>query len=239
MTGRLIIITGTTGSGKTTTCQEFVTTADDLWLHFGVDLFLGTLVPRQYADSGPRCSEGLHMVPDDPTQPSGPAHFELGSEGPGMVRAFHEMVAAAVRSGQRVVMDHITTMHPPFLQDCLARLQGLPVLFVALRPAEELLNQRIKARMEEYIKSSGIDPEYIRHAHENLQRVRNYMMSEIFSHDCFDLTIDSGALAPHQVVERIRTRLQEGSGEAFPKLAKRYDLTIDPFTGGKTGEGTG
>jgi len=155
-----------------------------------------------------------------------------------MVRAFHEMVAAAVQAGQRVIMDHITTMHPPFLQDCLARLQGLPVLFVALRPAEELLDQRIEQRIEEAIKSTGLDPEHVRRASENLQRVRGYMMREIFNHDYFDLIIDSGALTPHQVVERIRTRLQEGPGEAFAKLAKRYDLTIDPFTGGKTGEGT-
>jgi len=239
MTGQLIIITGTTGSGKTTTCQEFVTTADDLWLHFGVDLFLGTLVPRQYVDGGPRCSEGLHMVPDEPTQPSGPAHFELGSEGPGMVRAMHEMVAAAVRTGQRVIMDHITTMNPPFLQDCLARLQGVPVLFVALHPDEDLLNQRIEARLAEYIESSGLDPEHIRRAHDNLQRVRNYMMHEIFSHDCFDLIIDSGALTPHQVVERILTRLQEGPGEAFATLAQRIDLSVDPFTEGKTGGRTG
>jgi len=239
MTGQLIIITGTTGSGKTTTCQEFVTTANDLWLHFGVDLFLGTLMPRQYVDGGPRCSEGLHMVPDDPTRPSGPAHFELGSEGPGMVRAFHEMVAAAVQAGQRVIMDHITTMHPPFLQDCLARLQGLPVLFVALRPAEELLDQRIEQRIEEAIKSTGLDPEHVRRASENLQRVRGYMMREIFSHDCFDLIVDSGALTPHQVVERILTRLQEGPGEAFATLAQRIDLSIDPFTEVKTDGGTG
>jgi hypothetical protein len=185
------------------------------------------MVPRKYVDGGSRCSDGVHMVPDDSAHLDGPAHLELGKEGPGMIGALHEMVAAAVRAGQRVIMDHVTTMHPPLLQDCVARLHGLPVLFVGLRPAEQLLDQRIDARMAEAIVALG--PEHGRRANEGTRRVRGYMLREIFSHDCFDLIIDNGALTPQQVVERIIARLQEGPGEAFATLAKRFDSSIDPW----------
>ncbi len=241
MTGQLVIVAGTTGSGKTTTCKEFVVSSNDLWLHFGMDLFFGTIVSSLYSTNGPRSSEGLHLVPDDPAQPDGPGHFELGREGPGLVRAMHEMVAAAVRSGQRVIMDAMMMTDPPFLQDSLARLHDLPVLFVVLRPAEHLLDQRLEQRIAEYLNhpSNSGDPGLARRLTEKLKRARNSMTSGVFSHDSYDLVIDSGALKPRQVVERIQARLQEGPGEGFARLAKRFDLTIDPFTQAKFGGGTG
>jgi chloramphenicol 3-O-phosphotransferase len=225
MTGQLIVVTGTTGSGKSTTCQEFVAAADDLWLNFGADFFLGKVVPRKFVDGGPRSTDGVHMVPDDPADPDGPWHMELGKDGPAMIRAMHEMAASAVRLGQRVIMDHVTTMHPPLLQDCVARLQGLPVLFVALRPDQTLLDQRIDARLGEIVASLG--PEHGTRANEGTRRVRAYMVREIFSHDCFDLIIDNGALTPGEVVDRIMARLRQGPGEAFATLAGRLDIRRD------------
>src|SRR5439155_12991760 len=136
--GQLIIVTGTTGSGKTTTCGEFVAAANDLWLHFGVDLFLGRAVPRKFVDGGPRSHEGVHMAPDDPNDPEGPAHLDLGLYGAGLLHAMNAMAATAVRNGQKIIMDHITTIDPPLLQDCVACLHELPVLFVALKPDSAL-----------------------------------------------------------------------------------------------------
>jgi hypothetical protein len=60
-----------------------------------------------------------------------------------------------------------------------------------------------------------------------LQQVGKYMTRETFTHDCFDLVLDSGALSPAQIVEKIRARLKEGPGQAFDKLAQKFDLTSD------------
>jgi chloramphenicol 3-O phosphotransferase len=222
--GQLILVTGATGSGKTTTCREFVVTADDLWLHFGADLFLGRIVPAQFVDGGPRCSEGVHMAPDDELDPEGPAHLALGKFGAAMIRTLHEMAAAAVRAGQKVVMDHVTTLDPPVLQDCVARLSGVPVLFVALRPREELLEDRITRRQAHG--DRALDPEQSKRAHEATRRVARYMARQIFGHDCFDLVIDNSAMSPREVVDAIRARLDEGPGTAFGALARRFDLRI-------------
>lgn len=229
MTGQLIIVTGRTGAGKTTTCEEFVDTAEDLWLHFGADLFLSRIVPKAFIDGGDRCTEGVHMEPDDPSNPTGPAHLDLGTYGQGMIRTMHAMAATAVRSGQKVVMDHVTTMHPPLLQDCVAQLHGLPVLFVALQPRDDLLDARLDARLAGIIEMLGV--EHGTAANEATRRVGAYMAREIFSHDCFDLVIDNGELTPRQVVEAIRARLADGPGEAFKELASKFGMAKDPAAG--------
>lgn len=220
--GQLIIVTGTTGSGKTTTCSEFVAAQDDLWLHFGVDLFLGKAVPRKFVDGGPRSHEGVHMAPDDPGQPEGPAHLDLGIYGAGLMHTLNAMAATAVRSGQKVIMDHITTIDPPLLQDMVACLHDVPVLFVALKPDPGLLQKRIDARLPEIIHSMGV--EHGTRVNEGTKRVSRYMFSQIFSHDCFDLVIDTGTLSPPEVVAAIERRLGEGPGDALATLARRYGV---------------
>lgn len=228
--GQLILVTGPTGSGKSTTCSKFARSADDLWLQFGADLLLGTMVPRQYIQGGPRGSEGVHMAPDDPSNPHGPSHFSLGTLGGGMLHAFHEMLGAAARSGQNVIVDHITTMDPPILQDCVSRLWQLPVLFVALRPPVELLAERIAARVQKIsAASSGMDPEQGRQANEALKNAARSMESQIFKNDCYDLIIDNQAMPPAEVAQSIRERLAEGPGTAFQTLASQFDVHHPPF----------
>jgi chloramphenicol 3-O-phosphotransferase len=218
--GRIIVVTGATGSGKTTTCLKFVSLAEELWLHFGADYFLGQMVPRKFVDGGPRCSEAVHMEPDDAKDPEGPAHLALGKYGAGLIRTMHEMVAAAARAGQNVIMDHVTTVEPPLLQDCVARLADLPVLFVGLRPPEALLG----ARIDERIRKSGllIDEAQAKLANDATRRVSKYMADQIFSHDAFDLVIDNATMSPREVVGAILGRLEQGPGEAFPALAERF-----------------
>lgn len=225
--GRALIVTGTTGSGKTTTSKAFVAQADDLWLHFGVDLFLGTVVPRKFVDGGPRDHEGVHMVPDDPADPEGPRHMVLGRHGQEMIRTFHAMAAAAVRGGARMVIDHVTTIDPPLLADCLDRFRGLDTFFVALRPPEEIIPQRIDHRLESIINSLG--REHATRANENTKRISRYMSGQIFAHDCFDLVVDTGAHAPGEVVRLIAEAMAARRGTAFAELTRRLDTGAAPF----------
>lgn len=225
MAGQLIIVTGPTGAGKTTTCATFIAEAADLWMHFA-DLVLGKTISKKFVDGGPRSDEGVHMAPDNPADPEGPAHLELGRHGLGLFEAMHDMAAAAVRCGRNVIMDHITTVHPPLLQDCVARLNGLPVLFVALRPDPALLSKRIDQRLADVVKSLG--PEHGAKANEGTKRVAEYMAREIFSHNHFDLIIDNSALSPTQAVAAIVARLGEGPGEAFGILADKFESEAAP-----------
>lgn len=217
---QLVIITGTTGSGKTTTAKTFTEQAPDLWLHFGVDTMLGTLVPRKFVDGGPRGEEGIHMAPDDPADPDGPAHLSFGRHGAGLIDTYHRMVRCAVENGQKVIIDHVLTSSPPILQDCIARLKDLPVLLVALRPPQDMLAQRIAGRIAEVEKVLG--KEHAARNNAGTRRASEYIAREIFSHDCFDLVLDTGALSPVEAAQAILARLESGPpGDALKRLSER------------------
>ncbi len=226
-TGQLLIITGTTGSGKTTTCKSFVDLADELWLHFGADQFLGGVIPRKFVDGGARCDEGLRKVLDDPANPDGPRHLELGPYGARMIDAFHAMVAAGVRSGANIVMDHITTLDPPLLQSCIRHFRDLPVHFVALKPPLSVTPERLDNRLDKIV--SALDRTQAAIANANTKRLAEYLYREIFAHDLFDRVIDSQAHDPIEVATMITETIGQ-PGRAFAELARRLDQGAAPFS---------
>jgi len=215
---QLVIITGTTGSGKTTTAREFVNQAEDLWLHFGIDTMLGTLVPRKFVDGGPRGEEGIHMTPDNPADPDGPAHMSFGSFGGRLIDSYHRMVRTAVENGQKVVMDHVMTMEPPILADAVQRLKDLPTLFVALKPPQDILGQRIEGRIAEVEKVLG--KEQAARNNAGTRRASVFVAREIFRHDCFDMVLDTAELSPVEAARAIVDRVENGPpGDALTRLA--------------------
>jgi chloramphenicol 3-O-phosphotransferase len=220
---RLVIVTGTTGSGKTTTCRQFVAQAEDLWLHFGVDTMLGTLVPRKFVDGGERGEEGMHMAPDDPADPGGPAHMSFGRYGGGLIDTYHRMVRAAVENGQKIVMDHVATMDPPILPNLVARFGDLPALFIALRPPQAILGERIEGRIAEVEKVLG--KEQAARNNAGTKRASEFVAREIFRHDCFDMVLDTGKLSPAEAADAILERVANGPpGDALRRLAAQLGL---------------
>jgi chloramphenicol 3-O-phosphotransferase len=216
---RLVIVTGTTGSGKTTTCKTFVDLADELWLHFGVDQFLGQFVPRKFVDGGARGEEGIHMAPDDPANPAGPCHMDFGRIGADLIDTYHRMVRTGVENGHSIIMDHVTTLSPPILQDLVARVSDLDTLFVALKPPQVILGERIAGRIAEVEKVLG--KEHAARNNEGTRRASDFVHREIFRHDCFDMVLDTGVLSPAEVAAAILARLENGPpGDAIGRLAQ-------------------
>lgn len=229
--GKLLLITGTTGSGKTTTCKEFVARQDELWLHFGADQFLGGVMPRKFVDGGPRAHEGLQKVLDDPANPEGPRHLKLGRYGLDMFNAFHAMVAAGVRSGQNYIMDHIATIEPPLLQSCIAHFRDLPVFFVALKPPLDVVPARIDERLDKIV--NALDRTQASIANQNTKRMADFLYQQIFAHDHFDLVVDSNANSPSEVADLIAAALATKAGTAFIELASKLDAGEAPFNSRK------
>lgn len=218
--GKILLLTGSTGAGKTTTCNLLVDQLDGLWLHFGIDLFLGRVMPRKFVDGG-RCSEeGVHGAPDDPNDPDGPWHLDMGRHGVPVIRSFHRMAAAAVRDGQNLVIDHIATMDPPLLQDCVAAFAGLPVFFVALKPPPEVSPLRIDARLESIVASLG--REHAVRNSEAKKRVAQSLYEQIFAHDVFDLVIDTERYRAEEAAAQIMAQMGDCEGSAFRELARRF-----------------
>ncbi|MDG2004444.1 MAG: AAA family ATPase [Novosphingobium sp.] len=212
MAGQIVLISGTSGSGKTTTCATLAKRADDCCLQFGMDLTVGTLIPGQYTLFGDKKEEGYQ-----PTK-YGPACMTALS-------AMHAMIAAASRTGQNMVVDHLMFVDPPVLQDCIWRMQDVPVLFVNLRPSFEILEKRITERNielpEQMVEALG-GPDGVKQLGEQLAAVRPWFYEHAYANEIYDLEIDSSALSPDEVCEMIEERIAKGPGKAFEQLRRKY-----------------
>lgn len=213
--GQIVVINGTSGAGKTTTCATFARRAAEPYLMFGMDLLAGTLLPARYTMFGSMKEEGY--------QPTayGPVCMKA-------LAAMHAMIAAASRTGQNMVVDHLTFLDPPVLQDAIWRMADVPVLFVNLKPSREVLEQRVKGReitvipepIREAMAAAG--PEIVAAFAEQLSAVGPWFYEHAYANDIYDLELDSSAMRPEDVCDRIEARLREGPGTAFERLRERW-----------------
>jgi chloramphenicol 3-O-phosphotransferase len=219
MSGQIVIVNGTSGSGKSTACRLFQQRAQDYWLSYGIDDFLANTLPARYGHHGPLAAEGIRAVPVDPAVPDGPLRWEFGPYG---VRAFeilHEWIAAAARGGSNIVVDHLLMTDTPVFADCLRRLDGLPVLLVTLKPPFEVLERRVAERqMDKKLPVEILGADAARRIVDRLTRLRPWFYDSVYANEVTDLTIDTEAHDPAAVCDLIATRLTEGPGTAFPRL---------------------
>lgn len=225
MAGQIIIVNGTSGSGKSTTCELFAKRSDNFWLVYGIDHFLGSTFPRQFGHSGERCREGIYAHPLDDSDPEGTLRWSMSEQGRKAFGVFHEWIAAASRGGCNIILDHLMMTDPPILQDCIWRLKDLPVLFVTLKPPYEVLMERIDRReIGNRFSNSNYSSEQVQKSKQRLRRLRPWFYDAIYKNDCCDLEIDTVQHPPEEVCDRLETRLAIGSGTAFEELRKRHPM---------------
>ena len=133
MSGQIVVISGTSGSGKTTTVQTFARRARDCYLMLGLDVLVGTMYPAKFTLFGEQRRDGYYDFHEDPNNPGKPLSTEyFGPVGWQTVRALHEMIAAAARSGQNMVIDHLALARHGKDEAAFAELPHL--LALAKRP---------------------------------------------------------------------------------------------------------
>ena len=223
MNGQVLIVTGTSGSGKSTACELFAKRSDDFWLLYGIDHFLSGTLPAKFGHHGPRCREGIYAHPVDEKDPDGPLRWSFGPKGEAAFRTLHGWVATAAREGCNIVLDHLAMTDPPVLQDLVWQLQGLPVLFVCLKPSYEVLSARIANRtMDKPMPVDLLGDDAVKKIIDRLDRLRPWFYEAVYAGDIYDLVIDTETNRPEAVVAMIEARLAEGPGTAFDSLRDRY-----------------
>lgn len=223
MAGQIVIVNGTSGSGKSTACELFVQRAGAFWLLYGIDHFMGATFPRAFGHHGTRAREGVYAHLRDESDPQGPLRWSFGEQGQRAFGVFHEWVATASREGCNIIIDHLLMPDPPVLQDCIWRLRDLPVLLVTLKPPYEVLMERIAAReMGTRFANSNYSSEQVRTSRERLECLRPWFYDAVYANPETDLEIDTDRHAPDAVCELIEQRLQQGPGRAFERLRERY-----------------
>lgn len=221
--GQIVIVNGTSGSGKSTTCELFQRRAQDYWLLYGIDHFTANTLPAQFGHHGPRAREGIYAHPVDEADPDGPLRWSFGPNGTKAFATLHEWLAAASRQGCNVIFDHLLLTQTPVLADCVWRLEGLPVLLVTLKPPFEVLERRVAERqMDKKIPTHILGEDAARKIIDRLTRLRPWFYEAVYANEIADLTIDSAEHGPEEVCALIEARLAEGPGTAFAELRKRY-----------------
>lgn len=223
MAGQIIVVSGTSGAGKSTTCELFVKRSADFWLLYGIDHFMAGTFPAKFGHHGPRAREGVYAHPVDESDPEGSLRWSFGPKGVQAFAALHEWVAAASRTGNNIIIDHLMLIDPPILQDCIWRLKDLPVLFVCLKPPFEVLMERIAQRkMDKRMPTELLGEDAVKRIRDRLDRLRPWFYEAAYANDCYDLEIDTTKHSPDEVCELIERRLAAGPGTAFETLRGRY-----------------
>lgn len=223
MAGQIIIVNGTSGSGKSSTCELFARNSDDFWLLYGIDHFLAGTFPSKFGHHGPRSREGFYPHPLDPADPDGPLRWTLGPHGTAGFAAMHEWIAAASRVGCNIIFDHLLLTDPPLLPDLAWRLEGLPALLVTLKPPFEVLERRVAEReMTKKLPVEVLGEDAANRIVDRLRRLRPWFYEEVYGNTICDLEIDSDAHGLDEVVAMIEARLAQGPGTAFERLRKQY-----------------
>ena len=223
MPGQIIIVSGTSGSGKSTTCELYARRSEDFWLLYGIDHFLGATFPHRFGHHGERCRQGIFAHPIRETDPDGPLRWSFSDRGIQAFNVFHEWIAAASRADCNIIIDHLMMIDPPILQDCIWRLRGLPVLLVNLKPPYEVLLERISQReIGNRFAGSKYSSQQAEKSRQRLDRLRPWFYEATYANDCCDLEIDTVKYQPEAVCDLIAGRLAEGPGTAFGHLRERY-----------------
>lgn len=224
MPGQIIIVSGPSGAGKSTTCQTFVKRSREMYLLFGIDLLFGSMTPAKFSAFGEHANEGRYYHPFRNVGDQSLTRLSFGPAGWASIVAFHEMIAAAAKSGSNIIVDHLMITDPPILQDCIWRLAGLSVIFVGLKPPLEALVQRIQTREVKIpaALSEALQGDGVRKLARMLQNATPWFYEEDRKVDCYDVTADPTKLLPDEICHLIEDRLAEGAGTAFDDLRRRY-----------------
>lgn len=130
-TGTIIILNGTSSSGKTSLVKALQAQLDEPFLDAGIDRFLWML-PARFLDR-PLWDDVLGLA------------VEAGPVGHRLVSGMHHAIAALSRAGNNVIADHVL-VEPAWTTECAALFAGLPAYLIGVRCALAVVEQRERER---------------------------------------------------------------------------------------------
>lgn len=188
MSGRVIVLNGTSSSGKSTLLGALQARLDGPWLGVGIDTVVFAL-PRRYLDQ-PGWSEVFRYVDPGPGTRA-PFRIEIGQLGERLIEGLHGMVAALADAGLSVVVDHVL-LERRWLDDLGRRLAGHEVLFVGVRCPLEVVERRERERRDRTLGQAAAQ-------HDVVHRWGGY-----------DVEVDTSVATPEEAADAIARAIAEG-----------------------------
>ncbi len=129
--GKIIIINGTSSSGKTSIVRALQDILEEPYVEAGIDKFIWML-PHRYLDR-PLWDDVLGL---------GNQAGDLGHQ---LVMSMHRTAEVLSLSGMNVIIDHVLVENI-WWQDCVERFSELPAYLIGVRCQLDILEEREKAR---------------------------------------------------------------------------------------------
>jgi chloramphenicol 3-O phosphotransferase len=198
--GRIILVNGTSSSGKTTLIHALQEVLPDPWLEVGIDTFVFAL-PRRYLHQ-PGWSEIFRYV-RPAGRVDGPFTIETGPIGQRLVAGMHRSVAALAASGNDVIVDHVL-LEWAWLDDCVRLWSPFRVLFVGVRCPLPVVEERERVRRDRTLGQAAAQ-------HAVVHRRGGY-----------DLEVDTSVLSPDAAAREVAGAVDAGFPRtSFGRLVRR------------------
>jgi len=176
--GRVIILNGTSSSGKSTLVAAIQDLAPTPWLALGIDAFLAGLPSRYQRGAWPE------LFSYDFTDTGEIDRVKAGPLAHRLVHAMHRAVAVTSATGTSILVDHVL-LEPRWHDDLLITLGNIPHFFVAVRCPLDVLEQREAKRGDRTLGQARAQLAYV-HKYPD-----------------YDLEIDTAGMSPTAAACRI------------------------------------
>jgi chloramphenicol 3-O phosphotransferase len=179
MSGRVVLLHGTSSSGKSTVARAVQRLSDAPWVQLGIDAFWNAIDER-WMEHGPHAAEGF-LWTEDATIVPGPVGQKLAA---GMRAA----LAAFARAGNDVLVDDVF-IDPQWLEEWRSELAGIELLLVGVLAPADVLEERERARGNRVVGEARVQVDVI---HRGID---------------YDLTVDTSRESPEECARSILAAL--------------------------------
>lgn len=131
--GRIIVLNGTSSSGKSSLLKALQELLDEPYLDAGIDRFIWML-PRRYLQQ-PLWDDVLGSAD------------HAGETGRRLVSGMHHAAVALARTGNNVLIDHVL-VEPAWVREAAVLFAPLPAYLIGVRCPLAVLEQREQARAD-------------------------------------------------------------------------------------------
>jgi len=190
--GNIILLNGTSSSGKTAIAKALQEILEGYYIHTGIDHYLERIPEKFHVISdgkNPSEADGIMWVyPKDGTRLS---ELRLGPAGFNLLKGMYHAVAALAAEGNDLILDDVI-FDPTVLREAVIVLSAFNTLFVGVRCPLEVAKKREQERGD---RTLGLVE-----AHYDI----------VHSHGIYDLEIDTSVLTPTECANQTKDYLQNG-----------------------------
>jgi chloramphenicol 3-O phosphotransferase len=179
MPGRVVLLHGTSSSGKTTVARAVQRLSDEPWVRLGIDAFWNA-VDERWMEHGPRAVEGFAWMED--------ARIVPGPVGQTLAAGMRTAVASCARAGNDMLVDDVF-IDPAWLEGWRSELAGLEWLLVGVLAPVDVLEEREAARGNRIVGEA------------------RFQLGVIHSGIEYDVTVDTGRQSPEECARAILSAL--------------------------------